>query len=309
MMKAHSLHAGPVDATGRPHIVKLGTIDCDIVETTPFVFRGRVLRCEWFRPGHWTNPARQSCFRLVDQTRHEVVGAPFAAGCEFASGYVEGGTVYVLGAADNRAAIRMFWSRDLESWEERTVLENAAYRVFNTSLCKVGPKDYLLMFEIDCPVEEAGVPFTARFLRSKDLHTWQLTPPSCLYALDRYTAPHCLRYLDGWYYNFYLEALADGYEQYVVRSRDLVHWKPSPLNPVLRASDEDRIVRNPTLPAAQRARIAAARDCNNSDIDFCEHEGRLVINYSWGDQVGTEFLAEAVYHGSLAQFLRGWFPE
>lgn len=308
-MSFSPLSAGPVDASGRPHLVKLGTVDCDIVETTPFVWQGRVLRCEWFRPGHWANPAKQSCFRLVDQATHAVVGAPFAAGCEFASAYEENGTVYVLGAAQDRTALRMFCSRDLAIWEERSVLANTAYGLFNTSLCRVGPGDYLLMFEIDRPVEEAGVPFTARFLRSTDLRKWELTPPECRYALDRYTAPHCLRYHDGWYYNFYLEALPDGYEQYVVRSRDLVHWESSPLNPVLRASEDDRVVRNPHLPAAQRARIAAARDCNNSDIDFCEYEGQLVITYSWGNQLGTEFLAEAVYHGSLAQFLRGWFPE
>ncbi len=30
-------------------------------------------------------------------------------------------------------------------------------------------------------------------------------PPECNYAKDRYSAPHCLRWLDGWFYNFYLE--------------------------------------------------------------------------------------------------------
>jgi alpha-L-fucosidase len=173
-------------------------------------------------------------------------------------------------------------------------------------MCKAGA-DHVLMFEIDRPAEQAGVPFTARFLKSRDLRYWELTPPACHYAKDRYTAPHCLRYLDGWYYNFYLEA-HQGYEMRVVRSRDLIEWENSPFNPVLKAGDEDRVVRNPLLPEAQRRRIAAARNCNNSDIDFCEWQGSLVINYSWGDQVGTEFLAEAVYHGTQEQFLRGWFP-
>jgi hypothetical protein len=30
--------------------------------------------------------------------------------------------------------------------------------------------------------------------------------------------------------------------------------------------------------------------------------------YSWGNQQGVEHLAEAVYDGSLKQFLHGWFP-
>ena len=49
-------------------------------------------------------------------------------------------------------------------------------------------------------------------------------------------------------------------------------------------------------------------NCNNSDIDFCEFEGDLVINYSWGNQEGIEFLSEARFDGSLAAFLTGWFP-
>jgi hypothetical protein len=85
----------------------------------------------------------------------------------------------------------------------------------------------------------------------------------------------------------------------------LIHWERSPLDPVLRASDADRQVRNPALTPQQRARIAKARNINNSDIDFCEYQGRVVIFYSWGDQVGTEHLAEAVYEGTEADFLRG----
>jgi hypothetical protein len=41
-----SAPAPPVDTAGRPRIVKLGTIDCDLVETTPIVFKQRVYRFE-----------------------------------------------------------------------------------------------------------------------------------------------------------------------------------------------------------------------------------------------------------------------
>ena len=33
-----------------------------------------------------------------------------------------------------------------------------------------------------------------------------------------------------------------------------------------------------------------------------------MINDGWGNQQGTEVLAEAVHDGSLASFLRGFFP-
>ena len=64
----------------------------------------------------------------------------------------------------------------------------------------------------------------------------------------------------------------------------------------------------PPLPD-RRGRIANAMNLNNSDIDFCEWQGRLTMNYSWGNQQGTEHLASAVYDGSLRQFLEGWFPK
>jgi predicted class III extradiol MEMO1 family dioxygenase len=196
----------------------------------------------------------------------------------------------------------------LTRWESFPILELPRYEIYNTSICKADGK-YVLMFEISVPKEEAGVPYTARFATSNDLRHWKVTPKECNYAKDRYTAPHCLRYLDGYFYNFYLESIRGGYEQYVVRSKDFIHWEPSPLNPVLRASDDDRKVANCRLAEKDRLRIAKAVNKNNSDIDFCEHQGRLIINYSWGNQTGVEHLAEAVYEGSTADFLRGWFRE
>lgn len=296
--------SGPKDAEGRPLIRKLGTLDLDLVETTPVVFRGRLLRFEWVRDGYWNNTRKTNYFRFIDVETGKA-SPPFADGHEFGSAFVENDTVYVTGTF-GRDQVHLFVSRDMESWEQRPVIAPGKYGIFNTSLCRTDA-DYVLMFEIDRPQDEAGVAFTARFARSKDLKSWALTDPACNYARDRYTAPHCLRWLDGWFYDFYLEA-KDGYEMRVVRSRDLVNWSPSPLNPVLRASPEDKRLSNSSLTSDQQQRVANAVDLNNSDIDFCELQGRLAITYSWGNQLGVEHLAGATYDGSLAQFLRGWFP-
>src|SRR5262249_36390461 len=45
-----------------------------------------------------------------------------------------------------------------------------------------------------------------------------------------------------------------------------------------------------------------------SPSDLCEYRGKTVLYYSWGNQQGQEFLAEAVYEGTLASFLRGYCP-
>lgn len=294
-------------AQERPRIEKLGTIDLDLVEVTPIVWKGRLYRSEWVRSGYWANKEQKDYARFVERETGRATPA-FAHGHQFASAFVDGDTVYVTAVEKGgQPMLRMFASRDLVKWDSWTVLNMPGWGIFNTSICK-GRDGYVLMFEIDKPKEEAGVAFTARFATSKDLRKWELAPSECVYARERYVGPHCLRYLDGWYYNFYLEAY-EGYEMRVVRSRDLIHWTPSPLNPVLRASEEDRKIANPKLTAEQRKRVATAVDCNNSDIDFCEFKGRLWISYSWGNQKGVEHLAEAVYEGSEASFLKGWFPE
>lgn len=295
----------------RPRIEKLGTTDCDIVETTPIVFRGKLYRFEYIRAGqiaYWNNQTDDSYFRFVDHDSG-APGAPFAQGYHLGNVMVDGDTLFVTGSsAWGGERVDILASRDMVHWEHWNALDLPGYGIYNTSLCRADDR-YVLMFEVGEPPEVAGVPFTARFATSRDLRQWELTPPECTYSKDRYTAPHCLRYLDGYYYNFYLEDLRGAYEQYVVRSRDLVNWEPSPLNPVLKASEEDKKIANPGLSPQQQERIRGAVNINNSDIDFCEYEGRVIINYSWGNQTGIEHLAEAVCKGTEAQFLLGWFPE
>jgi alpha-L-fucosidase len=291
----------------RPVIIKLGTIDCDMVETTPVVFKDRLYRFEYVRKDYWQNQTGDSYFRFVDvQTGFS--SESFAAGFHLGSAYVENDTVYVT-AVDiwDGEYIDIFMSTDLSQWEQWNVIHLPDYGIFNTSLCRTD-SDYVLMYEIGKPEKEAGKRFTARFIRSKDLRHWKLTRPECNYAKDRYTAPHCLRFLDGYFYNFYLEAF-NGYETRVVRSKDLMNWEVSPLNPVLRASVDDQQIANASLPDSLQKRIANAKNINNSDIDFCEYNGKLYITYSWGNQRGIEFLAQALYQGSEQDFIRGWFPQ
>ena len=296
----------PTDADGRPLIVKSGTIDADMVETTPIVFKNKVYRFEYVRKGYWDNQTGDSYFRFVD---HETgkPGKSFARGFHLGSAFVHDGTAYVT-AVDiwDGEQVHIFSSHDLENWDSWLVFELPGYGIFNTSLTWAENK-FVIMFEIGKPEKEAGQRFTANFATSTDMKIWEILSSDHNYAKDRYTAPHCLRYLDGYYYDFYLEA-HDGYEMRVVRSKDLINWEPSPLNPVLKASSEDKQIANNKLSAKLIQRIAKAKDINNSDIDFCEFNGRLIINYSWGNQRGEEFLAEASYKGTLEQFLNGWFP-
>ncbi len=307
VFSACSTEQPPTDMNGRPLIIKLGTIDVDLVETTPIVFKEKVYRFEYVRKGYWNNKTRDSYFRFVDHESGEATKA-FAKGFHLGSAFVDNGIVYVT-TVDiwDGESIFIFASQDLEHWKSWQAFELPGYGIFNTSLTKADNK-YVLMFEIGKPKEKAGERFTANFATSKNLKEWTLLPSEYNYAKDRYTAPHCLRYLEGYYYDFYLEA-HNGYEMRVVRSKDLAHWESSPLNPVLRASEDDKKIANSNLSEELLNKISHAENINNSDIDFCEFNGRLIINYSWGNQHGKEFLSEAVYEGTLKEFLKGWFKK
>ena len=299
-----------VTSPHRPVIVKKGTIGLDIVETSPVVFRGTLYRFEYIRKREKNNKTGDSYFRFVDHETGESTPA-FAHGYHLGSAFVDDDKVYVTGTNKwGGDVIDVFVSDDLENWQRYNALTLPGYKIYNTSICKA-EDEYVLMFEIGAPKEVAGVAFTGLFAKSKDMKDWEVTEH--VFFKEKYIAPHCLRYLDGYFYNFYVEYIRIGnerhYETYVMRSKDLDGWESSPLNPVLRESKEDKQLLNPNFTAEQIEHIAASRNVNNSDFDFCEYEGKLIINYSWGDQVGTEFLAEAVYEGSLRDFLLGWFPE
>lgn len=297
----------PRGDSNRPLIVKSGTIDCDLVETTPIVFNNQVFRFEYVRPGYWNNQTDDSYFRFIEHETGKAT-ASFAEGHHLGSAFADDDMVYVTAVNIwDGEQVHVFASHDMEHWQHWMAFQLPGYGIFNTSLTKTD-SSYVLMFEIGKPESEAGKRFTARFASSSDLRNWEVLPSQYNYAKDRYTAPHCLRYLDGYYYDFYLEAY-EGYETRVVRSKDLEHWEASPLNPVLRASEQDKKLANDHLSDALRKRIQTAENRNNSDIDFCEYNGKLIINYSWGNQQGEEFLAEALYSGTMEQFLKGWFPE
>ena len=79
--------ASPVvhaDGPKRPEIRKLGTLDVDMVEATPVVFKGRLYRFEYVRKDYKPNTTGDSYFRFIDveagwrfvATEHVVVPRP-----------------------------------------------------------------------------------------------------------------------------------------------------------------------------------------------------------------------------------------
>jgi alpha-L-fucosidase len=297
------------DPPRRPEIRKLGTLDLDMVEATPVVFRDRLYRFEYVRKDYKPNTSGDSHFRFIDVATGEATPA-FAHGYDLGCAYAEGGSMWAFGVDKwDGAKIVAFRSTDLTHWEKQPALELPGWGLFNSSVCRAGDR-YVMAIEVGRPPEVVGVPFTARFAESRDLEHWMLLPEDRVFTKERYSACPSIRFLDGLFYMTYLEAKpGPRYETHIVRSKDLIRWESSPLNPVLVASEEDKRIANPKLTAEQRSKVAGAEDRNNSDVDFCEYRGRTIIYYSWGNQQGTEFLAEAAFDGSLASFLHRFFPD
>jgi hypothetical protein len=291
----------------KPKIKKLGTIDLLMVETTPVVFKDRLYRFEYVRDNYHANRTGASFFRFIDVAKGNATPA-FGKGQHLGCAFVEGDTVYAYGVDKwGGAKITLFRTKNMDKWEEQLALHLPGWELFNTSVCKADGR-YVMAIEVGGPKDVVGVPFTIFFAESKDLLTWKLLPKQCVYSKEKYTACPALRYLDGYFYLLYLEARpGPTYETHIVRSKDLKKWEASRLIPVLSYSEDDKQIANDKLTSEQRKAIAKAKNINNSDMDLCEFKGKTIIYYSWGNQQGTEFLAEAVYDGTLERFLKGFF--
>ena len=187
------------------------------------------------------------------------------------------------------------------------MLHDPRWAAYNTSVCR-GRDRFILAYELGEPLDEVGVPFTIFFAESDDLNSWRKCAGVTPFTPDRYSACPTIRFCDDYYYMLYLEgSYAEGFRQHLVRSGNLRRWQQSPFNPFLDFSAADYLCKA-DFSAVETGIINKARNINNSDADLCEYENRVIIYYSWGDQKGIEFLAEAFAAGPMNQFLSSWFP-
>jgi len=298
----------------RKRLKKLGTIKIGVVESTPVVWQGKLLRFEWARnfasgPNGPCSPRNTACYQFIDMETEEVV-SEFAYNHSFGCCYTENGNMYAHGTRDGNI-IDTFVSSDLKNWEQYTSLvlpEDVV--IANTSVCK-GDGKYVMSIEIAGENEAVGVPFTIVFAESEDLIHWRLLDMmEYSYTRDRYAACPCIRYADGYYYMIYLEHFEPGFSltPYIVRTRDFKEFEMGLTNPVMWYDDEDKKILNPECFTPEEVDyIENAINRNNSDFDMCYYNGKTVITYSWGNQNGKEFLALAEYDGTNEEFLKSFF--
>lgn len=299
----------------RKRLKKLGTVKINVVESTPVVWEDKLLRFEWVRTNQWGGAGgiarEEGYYTFVDmETEKELT--PFAKDHSFGCAYAEDGKMFVHGVRGGGGGniLDCFVSSDLEHWESSVALTFPEdIKLYNTSVCK-GNGKYVMAIEIGGKHPAVGRPFTCIFAESSDLLHWSLLDMmEYSYSRERYTACPCIRYADEFYYMIYLEgAPCHRWIPYIVRSRDLKEFELGMINPIMWPDDADKQVICPErFTDEELDYIEHAVNCNNSDFDLCEHNGKTLITYSWGNQYGKEFLALAEYDGSNDEFLKSFF--
>ena len=233
-------------------MVKKGTLDINIVETTPVIWNNRLYRFEWMRNSFWGEPSNKpndyGYYRFTDMETEEST-PEFAKDHSFGCAHIEGDTAYVHGVYGTGGGNRLdvFWSMDLIHWESKIAFEfPEGWTLYNTSVCK-GPDGYMMAIEIGSPPEIVGKPFTIVFAKSGNLIDWEMLPTEdYCYTKDRYSACPVIRYVDGFYYMIYLESLpCHRWLPYIVRTTDFAVFELGIRNPIMFFDDNDKIVQRP----------------------------------------------------------------
>jgi hypothetical protein len=264
------------------------------MENTPVVFNGRPLLVLNHRDDtkNKTDEYKRSMYlNILDlATGREV--ARFGEGHSFANAFANGPELSVFASEgtdrDWFQSLYRFSTSDLKTWKRELAIPQApGEHLFNASVCR-DEQGFVMAYESDKPVQ-----FCFKFARSTDLAGWKKLEGLAYKGVGgEYSACPVMRYLAPYYYVIYLHAAVAGHNgwiSFLARSRDLVAWELSPLNPILEAGPGEGV--------------------NNSDVDLFEYEGNTYLFYATGDQQTWGTVRLAMFPGPMRDFFSSYFPE
>jgi hypothetical protein len=291
VLAAQPQAAAPKPEPAARKLVKLPEkLGQNVMESTPFVYRGKLLMFHSRRVDVPKPDLSQMVLLLADPASgRELVR--FGQRHSLGSAFVDGDTIHVFAAYHSEHDwfhdIDHFWSSDLAHWQQEPALvREAGEHLLNSSVCR-DEQGFLMAYESDRPVG-----FCFKFARSSDLKKWNKIPGLAFTGERReYSACPVIRYFRPYYYVIYLHAAIpahNGWVSFLARSKDLATWQLSPQNPILEAGPGE--------------------GSNNSDVDLVELDGKTYVYYCTGDQRTWGDLKRAVYPGPMAEFFAGYFP-
>ncbi len=275
-------------------LIKLPMAFGGAMENTPFVFGDRPLLALNYRDDtkNNTDAYKASMYLFIRDlcTGQEI--ARFGQGHSFVNAFVNGSELNVFASEgsdrDWFQSIYRFTSTDLKTWKrELAIPQEGGEHLFNCSVCRDG-RGFLMAYESNRPVK-----FCFKFARSRNLVKWDKIAGLVFAGVEgkQYSACPVIRYCAPYYYVIYTHAAIPGHNGWVsflARSKDLVAWELSPLNPILEAGPGE--------------------GSNNSDVDLFEWEGNTYVYYATGDQATWGNVRVAMHMGSMQQFFQGCFP-
>lgn len=299
--------------SGYPEIKKLGACS-PYGEMTPFVFEGRLMRLELRDDTKGLDAYDESIGFVIRDVESGNIISEGGKGHYYFSGLMDGDTFYIFCVESKKPSfsgdtVKVFITKNLVDFEEKNLFKREGFSFFNTAPVKCDD-GYALAVEANEPAELVGIPFTCFFAKSKNLIDWEFLPDDTAFPRHRYIGGPCMKYSEGWYYLFGVTELPCArYTNYLYRTKDFYTWEVGKYNPFLMPSNEDKLIspRAAGFTESFLDEIKTGFNIDNSDVDLCDYNGKVYINYSVGNQLGFYYMCEAEYDGTVAELLRRFF--
>jgi hypothetical protein len=291
----------------RPQLIKLPFAFWDAMEHAPVIFDGRPLMTFDYRDDSkgWHDQYAESMYIYIVDLRTGQRIAECARGHSAHKTFVDGKRLYVYATkATNHEWFKdmyCFWTDDLKTWhcEPAIQREGEERTVLNGSVCR-DDQGFLMAYvsAMDVPV--------FKFARSKDLIHWEKVPELVFVGQSgkQYSNTPVIRHFAPYYYVIYYTPVDEAnrpdpgsvmtrFASFIARSKDLVTWQLSPMNPILEPGPDEGI--------------------STSDVELMELEGNTYLFYAASTQTarppGWSAVCVAMYLGPMKQFFESWFPE
>lgn len=261
-----------------PNIVKSNIEINHEMEASPFVWNDKLYFLQTMR-----ETVSQIRIDIIDFTTKQAVTTAVYGGYGLSSAAVINGTLYITAAKDWGTSgndLYLISSTDMKTFSQPRAIKNAGVngKIFNSSITyNPVTEETIIAYEVD---EPGLVPFSTRFLKSKDMVNW--TPFGEVFGSDTYNACPTIRFVNGMYYMWTLVYENGIYYTKSHRSKDLLTWESSVI-PFLYPTEQEGI--------------------NNSDMDLVEYKGQTYVFYANSDQQTYSRQTYGVYDGSMRDLL------